>query len=593
MVRGTFVSLSLAIGIAACSFFGPSGAAPVSASFKPTRCFSAPGLVEGSTIRCGTVQVPMVSGGKGVVTLFVTIVGSNSKGAKQAVFHLPGGPGASAESYAPILASTYLPLSEAVGKPIIFVDQRGTGRSKPFLECSDIAVPAKCSAAWAAAKIDPLAFTTPNAADDLAAVAGALGLSSIDVWGASYGSRLALETVRRHANLVRSLVIESVDTSDSQLDDAQDILAALTRVGSECASNAACNGVIPDLVATTEATAKTLATAPLVTQLGIIDTNMFLSDVSSLMEWSRGISFVPAYIASVRDRDAAAAEAFRGVILSLPFPGGQFSEAMNRLVNCTDIAPFNAAAAMGRNAASTENLLSQARRAQTIEQYVKPCAGWPVDPTMTNQPVLSDVPTLVLTGAIDSNTPLENAQFAASHLTNSTIVTFPSTGHFAVHQGGNPCGESILAAFFLEPAASVKTKCVGKAKPIEKLPLPLDANFQSAFITSLGFSADVPEGWITLDHATWRTAGGVVVFARAPGRIKDAIAAVASQVGLETVAPKQEMIGNLTWTQVSGPDTNLLFYQAKNSVVVLVVGLSNGGDVSTFAKRIARSITSP
>jgi hypothetical protein len=212
---------------------------------------------------------------------------------------------------------------------------------------------------------------------------------------------------------------------------------------------------------------------------------------------------------------------------------------------------------------------------------------------MTNQPVLSDVPTLVLTGAIDSNTPLENAQFAASHLTNSTTVTFPSTGHFAVHQGGNPCGESILAAFFLEPAAPVKTKCVGKAKPIVKLPLPLDASFQSAFITSLGFSADVPEGWITLDHATWRTAGGVVVFARAPGRIKDAIAAVASQVGLETVAPKQEMINNLTWTQVSGPDTRLLFYQAKNSVVVLVVGLSNGGDVSTFAKHIARSITSP
>ena len=593
MGRVTFTSVALAIGIAACGFLSSSWAAPASPSFKPTRCFSAPGMIEGTTMRCGTVLVPMVSGGKGAVTLFVTIIGRNSQTAKQAVFHMPGGPGASGESYAPILASTYLPLSEAVAKPIIFVDQRGTGRSKPFLNCADLAVPAACRAAWAATKIDPLAFTTPNAADDIAAVAGALGLSSIDAWGASYGSRLALETVRRHRNLVRSLVIESVDTADSPLDDAQDIRAALTRVGIECASNAACNGVIPDLVATTEATAKTLATAPLVTQLGTLDTNMFLSDVSSLMEWSRGISFVPAYIASVRDRDVAAVEAFRGVILTLPFPGGQFSEAMNRLVNCTDIAPFNAAATLGRTADSSDDLLSQARQTQTMEQYVTPCAGWPIDPTMPNQPVLSDVPTLVLTGAIDSNTPLENAQVAASHLTNSTIISFPSTGHFAVHQGGNPCGESILAAFILEPTAAVKTKCVAKAQPIVKLPLPADASFQSAFITSLGLSADVPEGWMTLDHATWRTAGGVVVFARAPGRIKDAIAGVASQVGLDAVTPKQEMIGNLTWTHVSGPETTLLFYQAKNSVIVLVVGLSNGGDVSALAKRIARSITSP
>lgn len=592
MTRLAFLILAVALGVGACDNRGSSPSVPVKTKLEPTSCFAAPGMVDGETMRCGKVEVPMGGAGNGVVTLFVTIIGRNSAGAKQALFHMPGGPGASAESYAPVLASTYLSLSDAVNKPIIFVDQRGTGRSKPFLDCADLAAPATCRAAWTADNIDPLAFTTPFAADDIAAVASALGLSSIDVWGASYGSRLALETVRRHGNLVRSLVIESVDTAGSPLDDALDVGTALARVGTECAGSTACRSVVPDLVAATNATAVTLANTPLATRSGVIDAEVFLSDISTLMEWSRGVTYVPAYVAAVRDRNSAAAEVFRVAISTLPFPGGPFSAAMNTLVNCTDLAPFKPAATIsGLVIPPATNLLGRARAAASLAQYSTRCTGWPVNTTLPIELVRSNVPALVLNGAIDSNTPLENAQLAAAQLSNSRIVAFPSTGHFPVHQGGNACGASILAGFIANPTGPVNTACLAPARPVAALSSPASTSFQSALITPFGFSADVPEGWVTLDQAAWRTAGGLLLFARVPGVIAEAIPAVAGQVGIDAATPTSLQIGALQWTQVSGSDTTLLFFQDKGSVRVIVVSLSDGRDTRAFATRIARSIS--
>jgi len=593
MVRFVSLALAIVLGLGGCADNGSNSAALSSSKLESTPCFTAVGMIDGETMRCGTVEVPMGGTSKGVVTLHVTIIGRNSAGAKQAVFHMPGGPGTSAESYAPVLASTYLPLSEAVGKPIVFVDQRGTGRSKPFLECADFAAPAACRAAWTADDIDPLAFTTPFAADDIAAVAGALGLSSIDAWGASYGSRLALETVRRHGHLVRSLVIESVDTADSPLDDARDIRAALARAGAECTGKPACNSVVSNLLATTDATAATLANSPLTTQVGDIDASVFVSDVSTLMEWSRGASFVPAYVAAVRDRNIPAAESFRGAISTLTAPGGPFSAAMNRLVNCTDLAPFKPTVSISGLVIPDTDPLGQARVAQTLDQYSTGCVGWPVDPKLPTEPVRSNVPTLVLNGAIDSNTPLENAQLAAAHLTNSRIVAFASTGHFPVHQGGNPCGASILVAFLVNPTGHLNTSCLGAARPVATLPSPASASFQSAWIIPFGFAADVPDEWVTLDQTAWRTAGGLLQFVRVPGRIGDNLTTVSIQVGLDPTTATPLTIGALQWTQVSGPDTTLLLYQAKTSVLVIAVTLSNGSDARAFATRVAQSITSP
>jgi len=526
----------------------------------------------------------------GDVELFVTVVGRVASDVERAVVHMPGGPGASAESYAPVLASTYLPLSDAIGRPIVFVDQRGTGRSTPFLDCADVTAPAGCLEAWAADGIDPLAFTTPRAADDIAAVARALGLTSIDAWGASYGSRLALETARRHADLVRSLVIESVDTADSPLDDALDVRAALGRAGEECADDPACAAVVPDLVGDVDAVSAALEDEPFITGLGAIDTATFLSDLTTFMMWSRGTSYVPAYVAAVRARDVAAAEALRAAAASAPFPGGRFSEGMYVLVNCTDLAPFDPAATVAGLQLADADRLGRDRAAQTLAQYDTVCAGWPVDPDAPTEPVSTDVPTLVLRGAIDSNTPAENAELAAATLVDATVVTFASTGHFPVHQGGDPCGESILVAFLSDPSAPVDTSCIGGARPVATLPPSSAVTLRPTTIPSIGITAEVPDGWVTLDGSTWRTAGAVLQLALLPGEVADVASTVAGQVGLADDASTAITVGGVPWTRFSGPGTSVLLVQADTAVLVVLVALSDGSDADAFALRIAERI---
>ena len=565
-------------------------------AFEPAACFPAIGLTDGVDVRCGTVTVPMGGTGTTDVSLFVTIVGTADPATAESVlFHLPGGPGASAESYAPILASAYLPLAEAIGRPIVFVDQRGTGRSTPFLECADLGDPATCIAGWEADGIDPLAFTTARAADDIVTVANALGAGQVDLWGASYGSRLALETVRRHGDRVRSLTIEAVDTAASPLDDALDVRAALVRAGEECAADPACAAVVPDLAAAMDETAVALDTDPFDTAFGQIDGATVISTIEELMQWARGTSYVPAYVAAVRDRDVAATQAVQLAVSQAPFPGGQFSEAMFQLVNCTDLAPFDPIATVDALDLADTDLLGQARAAGDRSGYGDTCVDWPVDPDAPTEPVTSDVPTLVIAGSIDSNTPLENAELAAATLSSSTLVSFPSTGHFPAHQGGNPCALTILAAFVTDPSAEVDTSCVPAPVAVATLPAPGDVTFTTAAITTIGIAADLPQGWLSLDGATFATAGAALRILLVPGSVDDVAAGLAEQFGIDPTTAVEETFAGAPWTSltadVEGSATTLLLTQADTSVLVVLAATEDGTDPASIAVPVVESIT--
>lgn len=564
-------------------------------AFEPAACFPAIGITDGVDVRCGTVTVPMGGAGTTDVSLFVTVVGTADPATAESVlFHLPGGPGASAESYAPILASTYLPLAEAIGRPIVFVDQRGTGRSTPFLECPDPSETAACVDAWEADGIDPLAFTTARAADDIVTVADALGAGRVDLWGASYGSRLALETVRRHGDRVRSLAIESVDTAASPLDDAVDVRAALLRAGEECAADPACAAVVPDLVTAVDATAAAVDTDPFITAFGQIDGAAFVGTIGELMQWARGVSYVPTYVAAVRDRDVAATQAVQLAVSQAPFPGGQFSEAMFQLVNCTDLAPFDPVATIDALDLADTDLLGRLRAESGRASLGDACVDWPVNPDAPTEPVTSDVPALVIAGSIDSNTPLENAELAAATLSSSTLVSFPSTGHFPAHQGGNPCALTILAAFVTDPTAEVDTSCVPAPSTVATLPAPGEATLATTAMPTIGIAADVPQGWLSLDGTTYATAGAALRIQLVPGGVDDVVAGLAQQFDIDPTTAVEETIAGAPWTtleaDVDGSATTVLLTQADTFVLLVLVATEDGTDPASIAVPVVESI---
>ena len=182
------------------------------------------------------------------------------------VFVLAGGPGQSAIDVAPVMTALLSRLGNR--RDIVFVDQRGTGRTQP-LQCktpvseglADVFDPdrqaqqlARCRAELLAqrrinAADDLRFFTTTLAMQDLDAVRAAIGAERINLVGVSYGTRAALEYQRQFPAQVRRSVIDGVAPPDMVLPAsfAVDGRAAFDAMLVACEAEPACAAAHPAL----------------------------------------------------------------------------------------------------------------------------------------------------------------------------------------------------------------------------------------------------------------------------------------------------------------------------------------------------------
>ncbi len=93
--------------------------------------------------------------------------------------------------------------------------------------------------------------------------------------------------------------------------------------------------------------------------------------------------------------------------------------------------------------------LSQAEElfgGQLVEGYAKSCAGWPRGEVNASlfQPVVSDVPVLILSGALDPVTPPEFGDQVGKTLSNARHVVAPGASHGVSARG---CAAKVIARF--------------------------------------------------------------------------------------------------------------------------------------------------
>ncbi len=86
----------------------------------------------------------------------------------------------------------------------------------------------------------------------------------------------------------------------------------------------------------------------------------------------------------------------------------------------------------------------------------------PAAPEAMHQPVVSAIPTLLISGSFDTLTSLAGAKAAAEKLSNATIISIPGVGHGVAP--ASPCAQAVVVSFFADPAAP-DTSCVGTLKP--------------------------------------------------------------------------------------------------------------------------------
>lgn len=223
-------------------------AGPGALRFEP---FALP-VMGGSTVEAerGTFSVPEnrdVPGSRRIDIGFVRLRALTPTPAAPIVY-LAGGPGGSGVD---VVRGPRLPILQELRKvaDVILLDQRGVGLSNqtPLCEASasfDAATPltqaaytayyrdtvSHCAEVWRAAGVDLAGYTTVESADDIEDLRKVLKAPRLNLMGISYGTHLALATIRRHPDSIDRIALASVEGLDQTVKRPDRLDAALLRI---------------------------------------------------------------------------------------------------------------------------------------------------------------------------------------------------------------------------------------------------------------------------------------------------------------------------------------------------------------------------
>jgi len=390
-----------------------------------------------------------------------------------------GGPGQGAVS----LASQVMPLFTRLNdtRDVLFVDQRGTGESNP-LDCEDDEVQPlqalfedalperlvrKCLDQLDA---DPRQYVTSIAIEDLEEVRAALEYPTLNLWGGSYGTRVALEYLRRHPDRVRTLVLDGAAPPDMKLplSFVPDGEAALKRLLDDCDAEVLCKSTYPALRASIAALRSQLSRRPARVSIQDprtgdrqtiqVNENVFLSGLFRPLYVPELASLLPFGVS------AAAAGDFNPLLAqNLEFTtdvSENLAVGMHLSVICAEDVPRitpDDLAALG----------SSFFGGSLVDDFMRACALWPRGrvPEDYYTPVRSDVPALILSGGIDPATPPRHGARVAESLPNARHFVAPHLGHGVSLHG---CAPRLVESFVRKASArELDGKC------LERIPRPL------------------------------------------------------------------------------------------------------------------------
>jgi pimeloyl-ACP methyl ester carboxylesterase len=426
---------------------------------------------------CGRVEVFENRVAKSGRTISLKVVvwpalGNNPK--PDPLFFLAGGPGQGAATLARQVRELFRPIQAE--RDIVLVDQRGTGESGA-LECrndddrlASINEPdevglARLKACLEGYDADLRLYTTPIAMDDLDDVRAHLGYARINIYGGSYGTRAGLVYLRQHGDRVRSIVLDGVAPPDMRLPlyVPRDAQRAIDRLVADCAADAACAATYPNLGERVRQLFARLQAAPPTLRLvhprtGVaetvtVDVGLVANLVFGALYSPLTSSMVPELLVRAEQDD------FQGMLaLAMANEGAadNMSLGMQLSVVCAEDVPRIAPGEVER--ASRGSLFGQ----RLLMAHFKACEFWPRGalPGDYYDPVVSDVPALVLSGDVDPITPPSWGALVSDGLSRATHLTAPFTGHGVVSTG---CGQRIVRRFVEEGSADgLDTACLAK-----------------------------------------------------------------------------------------------------------------------------------
>jgi len=566
----------------------PSPRSPAAPVFEAAPCpFVAP---SSAAIDCGYVVVPADHARPGDRELILSVVvfrdGSADHQPDPLVL-LAGGPGEKVAGRAVDVAQFVAAF--APNRDIVIYDQRGVGSSEPALECPEVLDAAfdmldetdptvalkgqyeaviACRDRLVAEGYDLSLYTTAQSASDVAAIARALGYEQVNLYGGSYGSFLAQAAMRQSPDVIRSVVLESVWPLDVSFVVEYPAKTARTtlRLLADCAADDACSNAYPAIESTLYEVIDRLNSEPVPITVtnplsgesypAVLTGDGVYGILVSTFYQTRLLPALPQAIYDVHSGDYTLMTQLSGarlLLFDLVTRGMQYS------VLCSeDLAGRSSDEYLEQVETLPEPLRGRADPEQAIQYGIFGiCEEWPVVEAHASfkEPLVSDIPTLIVTGEYDGITPPEYARRVAEGLTNGHLVEVPGAGHDGEMVSG--CVQGIVTAFVEDPSAELDISCVEAIPPLVfDVPSEPDAVVLVSWTNEgLGLVGVVPSGWQEVQPGILvrgRSALDPVAMqlASAPGNPDGILAAIAGQLGLdaEPEVVSQREVNDLAWS---------------------------------------------
>jgi pimeloyl-ACP methyl ester carboxylesterase len=395
----------------------------------------------------GRVEVPESRTGRSNAKIRLAVMRVRSTAARPGapVIYLAGGPGNSGFNGA---RGEIFPVIKALRErgDVIIYDQRGTGSTLPSLVIraplgapldeplmSDRSRAAMLSAARAAAAdiksrgVDLPSYNTVENADDLDALRAALGAEKIVVWGHSYGSHLAFAYARRHGAHIERLIVGGINGLDQRRRLPHDGDVFLARVDSAVRQSPAMSAAIPDFLGAVKRVFAKLDASPVTVRVDSTDVRLGREEVQILIALAGGEQgFVRALPALIAELDAGRYETV----------AKQVRDIVKRRPMGTAMT-FSMDMASGVSRERAARITQEARTAILGNMINVPfddpeyAAAWGVVvlPDSYRAPLVSDLPTLFISGSLDLRTSITDAEDVRRGFKNSGHVIVDGASH--------------------------------------------------------------------------------------------------------------------------------------------------------------------
>jgi len=432
------------------------------------------------TFQCGTVPVPLDYRHPSAGTLSIAVSRAPASGGSATAGVLllnPGGPGESGNQILPDELALFPPDVRAA-TDIVSFDPRGTGASAP-LQCGTVPAAVTSADPVPARTGQPLpgtpvftgmardcatrhptltaAIDTVATARDMDRIRQALGVSTIDYYGLSYGTVLGTVYAELFPTRVRAMVLDGAVDIDAPLatqaaEQAPAADRSLAHLLATCAASPACPlGSDPAAFYARLAASMTAHPLPAPGQgdtqpvtIGDLDTAALLA-VS--VPQSTGL-----FESALVDAAHGDGSGLRGLALSfvLDIDGAPLVDAQ-WAITCNDTVGHlgpTAAGALARSLAARYPLLG----GYAVTYNLGGCVRWPDgrQPVSDTHPTRAP-PVLVIGNTGDPNTPLIGARHLAALFPHASQLTWVGWGHTWLLSGStDPCVQRDVSRYLLD-----------------------------------------------------------------------------------------------------------------------------------------------